>query len=156
MSTLQTASVTDAQLVLQLYDLRREAEMRKARNFFLSFFPQTADDVLKFFYAFGSQENAWLRQVISYWDMVASLVLRGALHEGLCYDTCGEMWVVLVKLKPFAKELREKLQAPEFLTKIEQVAEATPEGRARLQSMKQRFAEIAKMRAAAAKSSAAD
>ena len=84
MSTLQTATVTDAQLVLQLYDLRRESEMRKARNFFLSLFPQTADDVLKVFYAFGSQENAWLRQVISYWDMVASLVLRGAFHEGLC------------------------------------------------------------------------
>ena len=68
-------TTADAQLILQLYDLRREAEMRKAAPWWaVSFDPQNADDFLKVAWAMGTQENAWLRQVSGYWDMVASFV----------------------------------------------------------------------------------
>ena len=78
------ATAHDAQVVMQLYDLRREAEMRKARNWFLvEFWPRSADDVLKVANAFPSQENAWMRQVGGYWDMAAALVLQGAVSEEL-------------------------------------------------------------------------
>ena len=74
------ATPHDGQLMLKLYDLRREAEMRKARNWFLvDFWPLNADDFVKVANAFPSQENSWLRQVGGYWDMASSLVLQGAL-----------------------------------------------------------------------------
>jgi hypothetical protein len=77
-------TTSDAHLILELYDLRREAEMRKARNWFAGeFFPQSADDFVKIANAFPSQENAWMRQVAGYWDMAASLVLHGAVNEEL-------------------------------------------------------------------------
>ena len=76
MSKKPTAA--DAQLILQLYDLRREAEMRKARNWWVGeFFPQSADDFMKVVWAMGTQENNWLRQVGGYWSMAASFVLQG-------------------------------------------------------------------------------
>ncbi|HZR30471.1 MAG TPA: hypothetical protein VFA76_01290 [Terriglobales bacterium] len=157
MSDHQNASHHDAELILQLYDLRREAEMRKARTFITNFWPQSTEDVLKVVQAFGTQENAWLRQVLGYWNMVASLVLRGTLHEGLMFDNSAELWFVYAKLKPFIKEIREKMQMPEFLGNIEKVAERTPEGRERVETMKKRFARLSAMQAAAgSKTSAAD
>ena len=73
------ATATDAELILKLYDLRREAEIRKARNWWLTgFWPESADDVYKIGMALGSQENNWLRQVGGYWEMAASLVHHGA------------------------------------------------------------------------------
>ena len=77
-------TATDAQLILQLYDLRREPEMRKARNWWAAdFFPENADDFVKVAWAMGSQENNWLRQVSGYWGMAASFVLQGVLNEEL-------------------------------------------------------------------------
>ena len=78
------ASATDAQLLMQLYDLRREAEMRRARQWWLSeFWPDSADDFLKVAMTPGTKENNWMRQVASYWGMAASSVLQGALSEEL-------------------------------------------------------------------------
>ena len=78
------ATANDAQVVMQLYDLRREAEMRKARSWFAGeFWPQDADEFLKVVNAFGSQENAWMRQVSGYWDMATAFVVHGAVNEEL-------------------------------------------------------------------------
>ena len=92
MPTENKATTADAQLILQFYDLRREAEMRKARNFIGSFSPKSFEDVMKVVGAFGNQENAWFRQVYSYWEMAASLVLRGAVNDTLFNDNSGEMY----------------------------------------------------------------
>ena len=79
------ATAHDAKLILKLYDLRREAEMRKARNWFgAEFWPQSADEVMKVVNAFPSQENAWLRQVGGYWEMAASLVLQRRCSTKSC------------------------------------------------------------------------
>ena len=91
------ATPHDAQLIMKLYDLRREAEMRKARNFLVAdFWPQSADDVVKLVDAFPSQENAWLRQVLGYWDMATTFVLQGALNEELFVQPgcSGEMFFI--------------------------------------------------------------
>ena len=111
MPTENKATTADAQLILQLYDLRREAEMRKARNFIGSFSPKSFEDVMKVVGAFGNQENAWFRQVYSYWEMAASLVLRGAVNDTLFNDNSGEMYFVFAKIKPFLKQLRETLNS---------------------------------------------
>src|SRR5581483_10897843 len=109
-------SSADAQLIIQLYDLRREAEMRKARAWFAGFWPEKAADIVEVINGFGTQENAWYRQVLGYWDMAALLVLHGTLNEELFTDSNGEMWFVFAKLNPFLKEAREKLNMPQMLT----------------------------------------
>jgi hypothetical protein len=141
----------DAQLILQLYDLRREAEMRKARKWWMEeFFPQSADDFMKVAGAFPSQENSWLRQVSGYWNIVASFVLQGVLNEALFLQPgfSGELFVIYAKIHPHVKELRKKLDDPEFFRTIEQVVTRTKWGRNRLQfimkrveTMRQRVAE---------------
>src|SRR5207237_4847370 len=100
MSTKPTAA--DAELILKLYDLRREAEMRKARNWWVgAFWPQNADEVAKIDSALGTQENNWLRQVGGYWEMAASLVLQGGLNVDLFMDGClrGEMLLIFATLR---------------------------------------------------------
>jgi len=127
------ATPHDASLILKLYDLRREAEMRKARNWFgAEFWPQSADDVLKVVNSFGSQENAWLRQVGSYWEMAASLVVHGALSEELFLASSGELLFIFAKIHPFLKELREKMNNPEAYANIEKVATGSKLARKRL------------------------
>lgn len=130
------ATAQDGQLMLQLYDLRREAEMRKARNWWLvDFWPQNADDFLKVANAFPSQENNWIRQVGGYWDMAASLVLQGALSEELFLQPgcSGEMFFLFAKIQPFLKVLRQKMNNPDAWSNIEQVATRSKLARKRLE-----------------------
>jgi hypothetical protein len=143
MPTKPTA--TDAQLILQLYDLRREAEMRKARNWwFTGFWPRTADDYLKVAWAVGTPENNWLRQVSGYWGIAASFVMLGALSEELFLQPAvsGEMFLMYAKVHPFLKELREKSGDPEIYKNIEKVITRSKWGRDRLQFMLKRVEAI--------------
>lgn len=147
------AAPKDAQLLMQLYDLRREPEMRKARNWWLTqFWPNSADDFMKIASAFGTQENNWLRQAGGYWGMAAEFVLSGALHQDLFLRPAmsGEMFFLFAKVHPFLGELREKLGDPEAFRAIEKVINSTKWGRDRLQFVLKRVA-TAKERAASAK-----
>jgi hypothetical protein len=139
----------DAQLVLQLYDFRRESEMRKARAWFAGFWPKSADDILEVVNNFGTQENAWFRQITGYWDMASALVLSGALNEDLFAETNGEMWFVFSKLNPFLKEARVKSKRQQMLARVEKLAKKSKTGRERLSSMEKQFA--ARRQAAAGK-----
>ena len=136
------ASAAHAQLIMQLYDLRREAEMRKARHWWLfEFSPRSADDFLKVAWAAGTQENNWLRQVSSYWGIAASLVLQGTLSEELFLRPAfsGEMFVMFGKVHPFLPELREKLEDPEVFLDVEKVINRTKWGRERLKFILKRI-----------------
>jgi hypothetical protein len=135
-------SVSDAELILKLYDLRREPEMRKARNWWLfDFSPRSADDFLKVAWAMGTQENNWLRQVSGYWGMAASFVIQGTLSEELFLRPAfsGEMFVIFGKVYPFLKELRQKLDDPEVFLDVEKVIMRTKWGRDRLQFILKRI-----------------
>jgi hypothetical protein len=146
------ATATDAQLIMQLYDLRREAEIRKARNWWVAeFWPQNVDDILKISGALGSQENNWLRQVGGYWSMAASFVLQGALNEDLFLQpsVSGEMFFVYAKVQPFLKELREKMGDPQMFGNIEKVIMGSKFGRERLKFTLKRVGMIREKRAAA-------
>src|SRR5256885_6954758 len=123
----------DAQIIMKLYDLRREAEMRKARNWFAGFWPRSAEDVVQVINARGTQENAWFRQATTYWEMAASFVLRGAVSEELFFDSNSELWFYFSKVQPFIKELREKAVSPQLFQRCEKVATRSKEGRERLQ-----------------------
>ena len=114
----------DAELILKLYDTRREAEIRKARTWWTAtFWPESADDILKVMRAMGSQENAWLRQVLGYWSMASSFVSHGILNEDLFFEPSfsGEMFFVFAKIEPYLNELREKLQNPLLLANLEKL-----------------------------------
>jgi hypothetical protein len=144
------ATAEDAKIIMRLYDLRREPEMRKARAWYAGWWPRSADDILKVIQAAGTQENAWFRQVNGYWDMAASFVLHGVVNESLFFDSGGELWFVLAKLQPFLKEVRQKANIPHGFMRVEKVATRTKDGRDRLQLFSKR-AET--MRAAAANAS---
>jgi hypothetical protein len=143
-------TAVDVQLILQLYDLRREAEMRKARNWWAGeFFPQNPDDFLKVAWAMGTPENNWLRMVSGYWGMAASFVLHGALNEDLFLQPgfSGEMFLIYAKLHPFIKELRQKMDDPHVFRNVEKVITHTKWGRDRLQFMLKRVETMRQKRA---------
>ncbi len=132
------ATVHDAQLILKLYDLRREPEMRKARHWLtVEFWPATVDEFMAVANSFPSQENTWLRQVGGYWDMAASFVLQGALNEELFLQPgcSGEMFFIMGKIYPYLKEFREKTGNPDAFMNIEKVATGSKTGRKRLERM---------------------
>jgi hypothetical protein len=141
MST-QNATHADAELILKLYDLRRESEMRKARNFLFNFWPESTQEIANLFMSFGSQENAWIRQVGGYWEMAASLVNRGALNPDLFFDSNGEMFFIYAKFRPFLKELREQFEEPGIFANVEKLVNATLESRQRLERIEKRQAEF--------------
>jgi hypothetical protein len=130
------ATERDAGLILKLYDLRREAEMRKARHWFTAeFWPQSAGEFIKLGESFPSQENTWLRQVGGYWDMAASFVLQGVLNEELFLQPgcSGEMFFIFAKVYPFLKEFREKTNNPDTFANIEKVVTGSKLARKRLE-----------------------
>ncbi len=144
-------TAADAQLILHLYELRREPEMRKARNWWGGeFFPQNADDYLKVLWAMNTQENNWLRQVLGYWSMAAAFVQQGVLNEELFLQPAisGEMFLIFAKIYPFLKELREKMNDPHAFSAIEKVVSHTKWGRDRLQFMIKRVEVMRQKRAA--------
>ncbi len=129
------ATAHDAHLVLKLYDLRREAELRKARNgATVEFWPRNADEFVKVVNSFPSHENAWMRHVGGYWDMAASLVLHGALNEELFLQpgSSGEMFFFFAKIYPFLKEFRQKTNNPDAFANIEKLATGSKTARKRL------------------------
>jgi hypothetical protein len=131
----------DARLILQLSHLRDEAEMRKARRWWNDeFWPRTAADYLKFEMRHGTQQNRWLRQVSTYWGMVASFVLDGTLSEKafLRPEFSGEMFAMFAKVHPFLKQLRDRTHNPEFMANIEQLILNSKEARDRLREASKR------------------
>jgi len=106
------ATYNDAELILKLYDMRREEKLRAARGWFLGNFSATtlAEALEK--YPLGSDNNAYFRMVGTYWDMAASFVLRGILHDELFFENSGEMLIVWEKMKAFITDLRRVRNNP--------------------------------------------
>lgn len=133
----------DARLILKLYDLRREPELRKARQWWVTtFWPNNADDFMKVGMTPGTPENNWLRQVTSYWGIAASFVTNGVLSEKLFLELafCGELFVIFAKVKPFLKELREKTKNPALFLGIEKVILGSKLGREQFAKFEPRVA----------------
>lgn len=142
------ATPADAQVIMHLYELRREPEMRKARNWFGGeFHPQSVDDIMNVVSAFGSDQNRYFRMVTSYWEMAAAMVLNGAVHEQLFLDTQNEMFFIFAKLHSHLEGVREKMGSPEAMKKVETLINKSDESKKKLEVFKQR---IERLRAAAA------
>ena len=141
------ATHQDADLILKLYDLRRDETMRKARNFmFYDFFPQSADDVKALFANKEKPEfNAYFRQVTSYWEMAAAMVNHGSIDQPLFFDTNGEFFAVWAKICDFIEDLRAFF-GPQYLVNLEKLIAAHPNGAQRVQAFKERFNTLAAQR----------
>lgn len=143
------ATAQDAELIIKLYDLRRDDTMRKARNFmFGEFFPTSVDDIKALFTNTEHPEwNHYFRQATSYWDMVAAMVNHGAIDKDLFFDTNGEFFVIWAKIGDFVPELRNFF-GPQYMVNLEKLIASHPSGAQRLEIMKARFKTLAEQRAA--------
>jgi hypothetical protein len=114
------ATPADAEIILRLYELRTEAEMRQARAWMTGeFWPETVEE---FFAVAGSPKdphNAWFRQVTTYWEMAAAMVLHGAVSAELFVDCNGEGFFLLAKFAPILEAIRER--TPGFLIKTSEL-----------------------------------
>ena len=134
------ATQADAEVILKLYDLRREPVMREARTFVFNFAPRTIDDVMAVMSDFSLKENAYVRQVVGYWEMAASLVLRGALNEDLARDNFTELLFVYARFEPLLAEVRHRTGMKMFGAHMQQFVEGSPAARERVAQFQQRFA----------------
>ena len=137
MAKQSVATHHDAQLILNLYDLRREPRMREAREWFLQkFSPRSVEDVRGL--AAGTAENASYRMVTTYWDMAASFIVHGILDSVLFLESGGEMLVVWAKLEHVVPAIRSETN-PRLLVNVEKVA-ALPAAEERMKTLRARFA----------------
>lgn len=111
-----------AQLQLQLYDLRREAKLRQARDWFVqNYFVNSFEDSNRIA-AFGSQEGTYLMMVLGYWEQACALLNHGLLHEQLFFETAGEFYGVWDRVKPIVPSVREKFHQRLYLANLEEAA----------------------------------
>jgi hypothetical protein len=116
----------------------------KARDFVnFQFQPKGVDDVITLTQALGTKENAWVRQVLSFWENAASLVLNDVVHPGLFFAWNGEMVFVYTKFQPYLKELRLKMENPAFLAGVEKAVNSSQEMRKRVDVIQKRLAKMA-------------
>ena len=112
-------SYDEVNLMLRLYDMRREPRLRQARAWFVeNFHPVTPEEMMQK-YPQGSEENTYIRMVISYWEMVASIVNRGLIDEEFFFENSGEQWVVWERLKPVVPAFRTMFKNPMVFANLE-------------------------------------
>lgn len=117
------ATYDDANLLLRLYEMRREEKMREARAWFVANFkPKTMADIQQLCPP-GSEANARMRMVSTYWDMAASFVTAGVLNPDLFFANSREMLLVALRLRPVLAEIRAAYKDPTFLANLETVAQ---------------------------------
>ena len=132
------ATTADAELILKLYDLRREPVCREARKFFTGWTCASADEAKDIGTNFSRPENAYVRQVTTYWEMAFSIANLGAIHEELFAKNCGEGVLCAMKCQALARKF------PGAWTRTMPEAEAfiasSPIAKAKMEIMQKRFA----------------
>jgi hypothetical protein len=114
-------ALKQAELILKLYEIRRETALRTARDYVGGEFqPKSVDEFVNLVKD-GGKPSGHILQVYGYWDMVAAFVVHGALDESLIFDTCQEMYFQFEKIQPYLAGFRQKMNLPEFLKSMEVV-----------------------------------
>ena len=134
----------DANLILRLYEIRREPVMREARTWFFSFNPTSTAEYME---AIMGDHSGHLRMVITYWDMAASLVNNGAIDEQMFNDANGEHLFIFAKIEPILEELRQQWNQPEMLKHFETLIRRIPNNQEKLAGMRERIKMITAMMA---------
>ncbi len=119
----QHATYEDVNLILKLYEMRREVKMRAARSWFAeNFLPTTMEEFMKLCPP-GSEENSHFRQVASYWEMVAGFITQGVLHKEVYFQSGQEMLLAYTRMKGVLPLMREAFQNPVAFGNLEAVAQ---------------------------------
>jgi hypothetical protein len=127
------ATPADAEIILKLYDLRREEVMRKARSWVIGeFWPATAEDYFAVAMNPADPHGPYVRQVITYWEMAAAMVLHGAVSAELFVDCNAEGFLLLAKFAPILDGIRER--NPMFLAKTSDLVKRFPVANARYEA----------------------
>jgi hypothetical protein len=145
-----TDKAKSAELIMKLYDLRREAVMREARNWFFSFNPESFEDIQR---TSMGEHGAYLRMVTTYWDMACSFVNHGAIDAEMFADATGEQVFVFAKLQPFLEQIRAAGNPTSF-QHLEQAVMGMPHAEERLARVREMSKRVAEARAAATASRA--
>jgi hypothetical protein len=117
---MRKPTTQDAELLLHLYEIRRDPELRRARQWFLTDFKPAGWAEIKSRYLSHSDEDRWFRMTTSYWEMVGTLVNRGALHSDLFFDHTGEDVVTWERCKMWVGEARADIR-PTYLYQFERL-----------------------------------
>ncbi len=117
---MSNVTAQQADLLLKLYEMRREPRLRQARAWFIDNFNATTMQEVMTLCPPGSDNNAFMRQVLSYWDMCANFVNRGLIDEEFFFETSGEQWAVFERLRPVLGEIRSRFKNPQFLAHLEE------------------------------------
>jgi hypothetical protein len=113
-----------AELQLKIYDLRREAKMRQARDwFFKNYHVQSLDDAMRIA-APGTETGAYVGMVLSYWEQACSYLNHGLLHEDLFFENNGEFFGVWELVKPVVAQARERFAYKQHLANVEKAAQS--------------------------------
>ena len=138
-----------ADLILKLYESRREPVMREARDWFTGFFPNSVEDIIETIS--NPETSAYYRMVVSYWDMAATFVNHGAIDEQMFMDVSGECVLVFAKIEPYLEGLRAFTNRPQMCANLESLIMRQPDAKEMLASNREmikawldRRAEIAK------------
>lgn len=107
-------------LMLRLYEERREPRLREAREWYSANFHVTNPEDAMRICPPGSKGNAHMRMVLSYWEMVASIVNRGLIDEDFFFENSGEQWVAFEQVKPVLSAWRAMFNSPQFLGNLEE------------------------------------
>ena len=148
-----TDKAKSTELILKLYELRREAVMREARNWFFSFNPESFEDIQR---AVMGEHSAYLRMVTTYWDMACSFVNHGAIDAEMFSDANAEQVFVFAKIQPFLEQIRANNGNPAAFRNLELAVMAMPDAEARVARARAMSKAIAQARAAAAEQTEAD
>ncbi len=112
-----------AQLHLQVYEMRREARLRQGRDwFFKNYFVDNLDDSMRIAGP-GTENGPLAMMVISYWEQACALLNYGLLHEDLFFETNGEFFMVWERVKPILAQAREMFANKLFLAQMEKAAQ---------------------------------
>ena len=106
-------------LLLRLYDTRREPVMRQAREWYVANFHPTSVEEMYKQAPMGSKQSAFSRMVLSYWEMVASIVNRGLIDEDFFFENTGEQWIVFERVRPFIAAWRAAYKNPHLFANLE-------------------------------------
>jgi L-rhamnose mutarotase len=118
------ATYDDANLILRLYELRREEKLRRAREWFSANFHAASPEDVQRIAPPGSDENAYFRMVVSYWEMVAALVTAGVLNQDLFFQTNGELLFVWERVRELVPAFRAMMKNPNAWRNLETVGNA--------------------------------
>jgi len=133
MTESRSPNYQDADLVLRLFDLRREAKLREARGWMGGFYPDSVEELYR---AYMAPDN-YLRMAAGYWDIATSLVNLGVVHRGLFIEAGGEAFFLWAKIGEWVPGFREMTGNMNFLANVERFVRETPGGTERVAGMRE-------------------